>query len=211
MRLRALATLAVLAVAVVGVARAADAQRKPRVTVFGDSVADAFEYVPEARTVLGRNLDLRWELAPCRRLVPPSCPFRSARPPSVMDIVQSDRALGKVVVVDVGYNDYPDQYADSLDLVMRALVRDGVESVLWVTLRDVRGPYKAINAAIDAADRRWKQLQVVDWDAYGAGRPAWFKDDGLHLTAAGALGLAKLLRPYVLEAACPDGCNPRQP
>jgi hypothetical protein len=210
-RLGAVAAVLALALGLAGIAGGAGAQRKPRVTVFGDSVADAFSYVPVARTVLGRNLDLRWELAPCRRLVPPSCPYQNARPPAVMDIVQSDTALGKIVVVDVGYNDYPNDYADNIDLVMKALVRDGVQTVLWVTLRDVRGPYRAINTAIETADRRWKQLQVVDWDAYGAGRPSWFKDDGLHLTADGAVALAKLLRPYVLEAACPDGCSPRRP
>jgi hypothetical protein len=207
----ALAVVLVLALAAAGVAGGAAEQRRPRVTVFGDSVADSLSYVPAARAVLGRGLDVRWELAPCRRLTPPSCPYQNTRPPSVMDVVQSNAALGKVVVVDVGYNEYADQYADNLDLVMRALVRDGVETVFWVTLRDVRGPYRTINTAIEAADQRWKQLQVVDWNSYGAGRPTWFRDDGLHLTAAGAMALARLLRPYVLGAACPDGCSPHRP
>jgi hypothetical protein len=213
MRLRGLCVLLVVVAGLVaaGLSSGADSVRKPRVTVFGDSVADAFEYVPDARAILGRGLEVRWALAPCRRLVGPGCPFQNVRPPGVLDIVQTEQALGKVVVVDVGYNDFSDQYAGNLDLVMRALARDGVQTVLWVTLRDIRGPYGQINDAIEAGERRWKQLQVVDWNAYGAGRPAWFKDDGLHLTAAGAMGLARLLRPYVLEAACPDGCNPRRP
>ena len=43
----------------------------PRVTMFGDSVAESLDYVPEARALLMKGIDLRLELAPCRKLVPP--------------------------------------------------------------------------------------------------------------------------------------------
>jgi lysophospholipase L1-like esterase len=35
---------------------------------------------------------------------------------------------------------------------------------------------------------------IADWDGYSRGRP-YFRDDGLHLTPAGAVALARLLRP----------------
>ena len=35
----------------------------------------------------------------------------------------------------------------------------------------------------------------------------WFNSDGIHLSSAGAWGLAKLLRPLIL-AACGDPCQP---
>ena len=38
------------------------------------------------------------------------------------------------------------------------------------------------------------QLEHADWDAASSGRPTCFLDDGLHLSPAGAVGLAKLLR-----------------
>jgi hypothetical protein len=86
---------------------------------------------------------------------------------------------------------------------MRALLAAGVERVIWVTLREASakaGLYAQSNARIRAADRRWKRLVVADWNAHSRGRP-WFRTDGLHLTPAGAMGLAQLLRPLVLGRA----------
>ena len=41
----------------------------PRETMFGDSIADSLSFVPEARALLVDGVDMRWELAPCRKLV----------------------------------------------------------------------------------------------------------------------------------------------
>ena len=76
----------------------------------------------------------------------------------------------------------------------------GVERVVWVTLREASSNaslYAQSNRRIRAADLRWKNLVVADWNAYSRGRP-WFREDGLHLTVSGAMGLARLLRPLVL-------------
>ena len=57
------------------------------------------------------------------------------------------------------------------------------------------------NARIRSAGKRWRnKLVVADWNAYSSGKP-WFREDGLHLTTSGALGLARLLRPLVLADA----------
>jgi lysophospholipase L1-like esterase len=50
--------------------------------------------------------------------------------------------------------------------------------------------------------KRWPSVRVVDWNAHSRGRP-WFREDGLHLNAAGAVALARLLRGDVLRAANP--------
>ena len=84
---------------------------------------------------------------------------------------------------------------------MRAAVGQGAKGVVWVTLRERSGDtYAQTNVAIRAATRRWPQLQVADWNAYSSGKP-WFSSDGLHMGAAGAAGLARFLRPYVIRAA----------
>ena len=41
------------------------------------------------------------------------------------------------------------------------------------------------------------KIAVADWNAFSRGKP-WFREDGLHLTPSGAMGLARLLRPLVL-------------
>ena len=192
-------------------APAADADRVvlsgPRVTMFGDSVAESLAYVPEARQFLGERLDLQLHLASCRRLASPSCWYMGERPPTVLDIVQSSSLaqLGKIVVVDVGYNEPAVNYEGNMSVVAAALMNRGVEHVIWVTMREENDDYRQINRTIRAHAPRWPQVRIADWEGASRGKD-WFNIDGLHLNAAGALGLATLLRPYVL-AACAAACE----
>ena len=198
--------LAVAAAVLTGAAAApaqSTAPTKTRVTVIGDSITASFDYVPAARRYLGKGLDLRSDAVVCRRLVAASCSFQGKSPPTVLQVVGAQgRALGPVVVVNVGYNDWAAVY--DVDRVMRALKAAGVKHVVWVTLRQA-GSYAQVyaqsNARIRSAGKRWRnELVVADWNAYSSGKP-WFREDGLHLTTSGALGLARLLRPLVLADA----------
>jgi hypothetical protein len=175
--------------------------------MFGDSVADSLNYVREARELLADGIDLRLELSPCRKLVPVGCAYQGARPPSVLDIVRSSSLtqLGSTVVVAVGYNDPANNYETDMAQVAIALVEKGVGHVIWVTVKERNEDYRSINATIRAQAPRWPQLQVADWEAASRGQD-WFNQDGLHLNASGALGLATLIRPYVL-AACGAACH----
>ena len=179
----------------------------PRVTLFGDSIADSLEYVPEARKLLAEGLDLRLELAPCRKLVPLGCPYMGVRPPSVLAIVESSTpaSLGDIVIVDVGYNDPANNYDTDMPQVVEALLAKGVGHIVWVTMREQDEDYRTINQIIRTQARRWPQVQVADWEAASRGQD-WFNPDGLHLNGDGAIGLAKFLRPYVL-AACGAACQ----
>ena len=208
--MRSLALIAVL-VGVLTLSASAGGSRGtagsgPRVTMLGDSVAESLDYVPEARALLAKGIDLRLELAPCRKLVPPGCAYQGGRPRSVLDLVQSSTLsqLGNIVVVDVGYNDPANNYETDMAPVVNALVERGVGHVIWVTMREQTDDYRQINAVIRAQAPRWPQLRVADWEAASRGKD-WFNPDGLHLNAAGALGLATLIRPYIL-AACGSAC-----
>lgn len=174
--------------------------------MFGDSIADALNYVPEARQVLGEGVDLRLELAPCRKLVPIGCAYMGTRPPSVLDIVRSSTLsqLGNIVIVAVGYNDPPNNYETDMAQVAIALVDLGVGHIIWVTVREQTDGYRQINDVIRAQAGRWTELRVADWEAASRGKD-WFNDDSLHLNADGAVGFATLLRPYVLTA-CGSAC-----
>jgi hypothetical protein len=183
----------------------------PRVTVFGDSVADSLTYVPEARQLLGAGLDLRLELAPCRKLVPQGCAYMGARPPSVLDVVNasSPASLGDIVVIDVGYNDPENNYDSDMGTVVQALLAHGVSHIVWVTMREATDDYRQMNTIIRSRAQREPRISVADWEKTSRGKP-WFNPDGLHLNADGAVGLATLLRPYVL-AACGSACTPQVP
>jgi len=202
-----LASCAALAALVLAAGGGAATTSAPRVTVFGDSIAGALDYVPEARAFLGEGLDLRLELAPCRKLVPIGCAYMGSRPPSVLDLVQGSSLLqlGNIVVVDVGYNDPANNYDTDMAQVVNALLDRGVGHIIWVTMREQNDDYRTINSVIRAAPARWPQLEVADWESASRGHD-WFNEDGLHLNAGGALGLAKLLRPYILSA-CGAACQ----
>ena len=193
-----IAAVAATAALVVGPASASSSAAKPRVTVIGDSIAGSFAYVPAATKVLGKGLDLRADAVVCRRLVAESCTFQGSRPSTALQVVQSrGSALGKVVVMDVGYNDWAPGY--DVERVMRALSATGVRAVVWVTLRETTSNYASSNAAVRRAARHWPKLVVADWNAYSRGH-AWFREDGLHLTPSGAVALARFLRTFVLSA-----------
>ena len=206
---RAAATLtAVVLVALLAVTSATAARReRPRVTVIGDSVITALQYTPAASQLLGKNIDLHYLAVVCRRLVQPSCWYNGTRPPTALDVIQANgRSLGPTVVVESGYNEYVDQYPSDLDTVMKALGAAGVATVLWVNLREERPSYTTMNEQIRAAGARWPQLVVVDWNAASQGKP-WFGGDGLHLDYDGAVGMARLLRKYVVTYACAGSCT----
>jgi hypothetical protein len=201
MRRLAVATLALCAGASLVVTAAADARAPVRVTFVGDSVPASITYVPSAEAQLRRGLAMRLDLRVCRRLVLPSCSFQGSAPTTALAAVRGyGRALGDVLILQVGYNESARGYLRGIDRVMRAALAEGARGVVWVTLRETLPTYHETNAAIHAASRRWPELIVADWNAYSRGR-AWFGDDGLHLTPSGAYALASFLRPFVLEAA----------
>jgi hypothetical protein len=179
----------------------------PRVTMFGDSIADSLNYVPDARTILKDGIDLQLELTPCRKLVPIGCAYMGARPRSVLDIVKDSTLgqLGNIVVVAVGYNDPENNYETDMAQVVNALVDKGVGHVIWLTLREETDDYRRINRTIEAQAPRWPELRVADWEAASRGKD-WFNSDGLHLNADGAIGMAMLIRPFVLTA-CGSACE----
>ncbi len=207
MRTASAAVAALVACALLAATASAGGSARPRVTLFGDSVAASLAYQATARKTLGKGLDLQIDAKVCRRLAETGCPYKGERPPSVLSLVtQPARPLGSLVVIDVGYNDVPSDYGADIDRVMQALQRQGVTTVIWVTMQERRVLYRTTNAAIRAAAKRWPQIRVADWDDASATKPKWFVDDGLHLTSAGAVGLARFLRPLVLAWTCTAQC-----
>ena len=88
--------------------------------MFGDSAATAMAYDPKARAILGTGVDLKLEVAACRRLGDLSCPYDGVRPPNVIERASAlGRELGRVVVVAVGYNDYENNYAENIEETLR--------------------------------------------------------------------------------------------
>jgi hypothetical protein len=157
-------------------------------------------YDPDAKRTLGRGIDLRLEVAACRRLGDTSCPYDGVRPPTVIERAATlGTEMGPVVVVIVGYNDYEANYADNIEQALAAFRKGGVERVLWLTLRAERQSYLSMNAMITAAAQKHPEMTVVDWNAQARNNPAWFQPDGIHLTPSGAEGMAALVNGALVQ------------
>ena len=201
------ATIALYALLQVSLATGS-ASAATRVTVFGDSAATAMAYDPDARRTLGRGIDVRLELAACRRVGDASCPYDGVRPPNVIErATQLGSELGSVVVVIVGYNDYEANYAGNIEQALSVFGKAGVQRVLWLTLRESRQSYASMNDMIRDAARRHPEVTVVDWNATSHTNPGWFQPDEIHLTPTGAEAMAGLVSDTLVEL----GIAPRVP
>lgn len=198
---RATCAAAVLVGCLSAVAPGATGASTPtRVTVFGDSAATAMAYDPDAKRMLGRGIDLRLEVAACRRVGDASCPYDGVRPPNVIDRATTlGSELGPVVVVIAGYNDYEANWVDNIEQALAVFRKAGVEKVLWATLRASRSDYASMNDMIRDAAKRHPELTVLDWDAVSRTNPGWFQPDGIHLTATGAEGMASMVHDALVE------------
>ena len=186
-------------------ARAAGVAQPDRVTVIGDSVLTGVEWNDQAVSILEQGLpDVDLQIAVCRRLTGISCPFEGERPPNLVDTVQSlGDAIGKTVVVEVGYNDPEDGFGDAVDASVRALLQAGVQHILWVNFHDWVPQYARMNTVLAQVLARYPQVTIVDWQAASLNQYSWFQSDGIHLVQSGAVALAGLIRDAVLAALAP--------
>jgi hypothetical protein len=157
---------------------------------------------------VAKGFSVKFDLQVCRRLASPGCPYNGHAPSSALDVVRSaGQGAGDVLVVDVGYNDDPAVYGKEMGQVIRAAKADGVKQIVWVNLRETLPLYKQLNAVIRTEAQQFSFVQVADWNSWSAGKP-WFRSDGLHLTDAGADGLALMLRVYIVSAAQAAAASP---
>ena len=166
----------------------------PRVTVIGDSVLTAVEWNDGPTRILEDGLDVQLDIGVCRTLVGESCPFQGARVPTLVEEVHRlGSQIAPSVVVEVGYNDDPATFASAVEESLYALHDAGVREVRWLTLREVKSQYTAMNAVLRDAAARHPELALVDWNAYSAGHPEWFQNDGEHLVYGGAIAMASII------------------
>jgi hypothetical protein len=183
--------------AVVASPPGAAAPAKTDVTFVGDSISASLDYVPSARRALTRPFATTFDLAVCRRLVTTGCAFQGKTPTNALEAVRArGRSVGDVLVVAVGYNEGSVGYRQGMRRIIRVARAQGAKGIVWVTLREADPVYRPTNAAIRREAGRWRSVEVADWEALSRGRP-WFREDGLHLNAAGANALARLIRSRV--------------
>lgn len=131
----------------------------------------------------------------------------SCRGSSGLEVANSLPTGLDLVVVELGYNDWPPDFAGDIDAMMTALQGRGVRQVAWVNLAEIRrsggtSHFGPANAALQAATARWSNLTVLDWNAASdtPERSRWFSDD-VHLTSTGQAEFALWLREQILALA----------
>ena len=105
----------------------------------------------------------------------------------------------ELVVVELGYNDEVGTMSSRIDAVMTALRNRQVQRVAWVNLSQRRTEFAATNAAIAAAQSRWPEMSMFDWESASddAVGNRWFSDN-VHLTATGRAEFALFLHDRML-------------
>lgn len=205
----------------------------PKVTVIGDSTSAAMRWYDEARNettiydVMGTTYDLAWNIESCKRLVATSCVGRTDpgtglrwRPVSVLPEMRGSLKgrLGDALVIMAGYDDYP-SIADDIDAIMAEAEAQGVSRVFWLSFRTTSAYsygvyYRQHNQALMAARTRHPNLVVLDWNTYthrqtAAVQSEWVASDGIHLTRAGGLALARWLKVNIDASQAPRCASSR--
>ena len=75
----------------------------------------------------------------------------------------------------------------------------GVQHVLWATLRASRHSYVNMNDMIVAAAQKYPEITVLDWTGLARQQPDWLGSDSIHLTPAGADGMARMIEEALVE------------
>jgi hypothetical protein len=178
------------------------AASQPEVTVIGDSVLTAVQWNQTPLATLAQGFDLQMEIGVCRRIEGESCPYEGGNVPTLVELVpQLGSSMAKSVIVEVGYNDPQDVFAQEVDDAVKLLLRSGVTRILWVNLHEAEGQYPAMNQSLVAAAQRYPQLTIVDWNSVANGHPEWFQIDGIHLLLPGAQAMATLLHNALVQVA----------
>ncbi len=176
----------------------------PRVTAIGDSVMTAVLWYEAARSVLAEGVDLDMQVAVCRRLAEESCPFEGVRPPTLLEVVAAQGPnLGSTVIVEVGYSDPEEMFAQDVEEAVTTLLGSGVTRILWVNYSECTEALANMNRVLVAAASRHPQLTIVDWASYSRDHRGWFQTDGIHLTLEGGVGLATLLHTALVRVFAP--------
>ena len=196
--------LALLACAAAASGAGAGAAATPRVTVISDSVLTSVAWYPQNTAILDQGVDLDMHVAVCRRLAGTSCVFEGAAPPTLLDLVPT-LPIAPTVVVEMGYNDFPDTFRANVEETIRQLTARGAARIVWPTLNVSKPEFARMNDVLVQEMLAHPQLSLVDWDTFSDPHPDWFQTDNLHLNPSGGTGIATLLHkalaaPLVLPA-----------
>ncbi len=172
----------------------------PTIGLIGDSTLAGIRWTNSYGPLASVNYSFNAES--CRRTIDLSCSGREGyAPPNALSILQSRSGQwGTVLVMVTGYNDAGYRFDDGVDAIMAEAARQGIDKVMWLTMRTADVSYVAPTYSSNAYTFRDNnrillqksvqyggRLQIADWATYSADQPSWFYSDGVHYRTEGAL------------------------
>src|SRR3954447_9253825 len=192
-----------LGVATVG-ASARGATAPPKLTILGDSVLTAVEWNEAPLATLQHGFDTYMDIAVCRRIAAPSCPYEGGRVPTLMDVINAMGVrLGPTVLVEVGYNDELATFSQDVDASVQAMLHADVQHILWANFPATSDHWVDLDHVLEEVASHYGQMTIVDWSGFSRGQGSWFQNDGIHLLYPGALGMAGLFNQAVTDVLTP--------
>ena len=181
-----------------------------------------------------RGAEFTLDLESCRRLVERSCNGREGYTPSTALEALRLQADGNhdTLIMATGYNDMDRNFVEAFDLIMTEARQQGIGTILWTTYREDVGyqlptgsssAYADMNEALAlrVLSGQHPDLHLLDWWGYTRNAAPWITSDGVHLTTAGAYGMADLISrtlaasdgrpcplPWEFTAVPADPCPP---
>jgi hypothetical protein len=186
------------------------------VLMVGDSTLLAVQRYDAMRTLQGALIT--FDAQSCRTLGVPSC-GDPPTPTNAVEAIVASTGPFDIVVVMAGYDEWWTSFPSSFDEVNDAARSTGAHTIVWLTYREGVG-YTAPDGATAneafvrnnvtlrrrAASGADPDVVLADWAAYTATPRGWLADDGIHLTARGALALGDYLSrtlAHLEDRPCP--------
>lgn len=112
----------------------------------------------------------------------------------VVDRLIQKNELGNPVVIELGTNGaFTDKQMN--DLIQKI----GTKKQIYLVNTQVPKNWKnSVNQGIKNAAARYKNITVIDWNTYSAGKTDWFYEDGVHPNEEGAKHYTELLAKSIL-------------
>src|SRR6476620_5827281 len=161
------------ALALAAAAATGAAPAQPHVTVLGDSVLTAVQWNDAPLATLQKGFDMYLDVGVCRTVAGISCTYE------------------------------PAVFEGEVDDAVKAMLAVGVRRILWVNVPATNDHWQRMDDELDAVASRYGQLTIVDWNDTSHNKWHWFQGDAVHLLYPGAMALAALLNPALVEATAP--------
>lgn len=112
---------------------------------------------------------------------------------SVLQVYKTQGLLPPTVVVHMGTNG---AFSDAQFAQMMAVI--GTKTVFFINAHEPRSWETEVNERLAADVQKYPNAHLIDWHDDADSHGNWFVSDDIHLTPAGALGYALLVREHLM-------------